>query len=103
MDIRSDRQKGLSYVGLGRKYHMDPRMAKRYAQSPRKIVLAVDHGQSLCMVTAIRRFCLCLAKSRQNRSFMPQVLERSTPCEKTGRREQLRSLQFRAICDLIKE
>ena len=40
MDIRSDRQKGLSYVGLGRKYHMDPRMAKRYAQSPRKIVLA---------------------------------------------------------------
>ena len=25
MDIRSDRQKGLSYVELGRKYHMDPR------------------------------------------------------------------------------
>ena len=23
MDIRSDRQKGLSYVELGRKYHMD--------------------------------------------------------------------------------
>ncbi len=28
---------------------------------------------------------------------------RSAPCEKTGRREQLRSLQFRTICDLIKE
>ncbi len=28
MDIRSDRQKGLSYVELGRKYHMDPRTAK---------------------------------------------------------------------------
>ena len=36
MDIRSDRQKGLSYVELGRKYHMDPRTAKRYAESPQK-------------------------------------------------------------------
>ena len=59
MDIRSDRQKGLRYVVLGWKYHMDPQTAKRYA--------------------------------------------RSAPCEKTGRRERLRSLQFRTICDLIKE
>ena len=36
MDIRSDRQKGLSYVELGRKYHMDPRTVKRYAESPQK-------------------------------------------------------------------
>ena len=36
MDIRSDRQKGLSYVKLGRKYHMDPRTAKRCAESPQK-------------------------------------------------------------------
>ena len=36
MDIRSDRQKGLSYVELGRKYHMDPQTAKRYAKSPQK-------------------------------------------------------------------
>jgi hypothetical protein len=36
MDIRSDRQKGLSYVELGRKYHMDLRTAKRYAESPQK-------------------------------------------------------------------
>ncbi len=36
MDIRSDRQKGLSYTELGRKYHMDPRTAKRYAESPEK-------------------------------------------------------------------
>ena len=28
MDIRSDRQKGLSYVELGKKYHMDQRTAK---------------------------------------------------------------------------
>ena len=31
MDIRSDRQKGLSYVELGKKYNIDQRTAKRYA------------------------------------------------------------------------
>ena len=36
MDIRSDRQKGLSYVELGWKHHMDPRTAKRYAESLQK-------------------------------------------------------------------
>ena len=36
MDIRSDRQKGLSYVELGKKYHIDQRTAKRYAESPQK-------------------------------------------------------------------
>ncbi len=36
MDIRSDRQKGLSYTELGKKNHMDPRTAKRYAESPQK-------------------------------------------------------------------
>jgi len=36
MDIRSDRQKGLSYTELGRKYHMDPRTAKRYTESPER-------------------------------------------------------------------
>ena len=37
MDIRSDRQKGLSYAELGKKYHMDPRTAKRYAELPEKL------------------------------------------------------------------
>ena len=36
MDIRSDRKKGLSYVEQGKKYHMDQRTAKRYAESPEK-------------------------------------------------------------------
>ena len=36
MDIRSDRQKGLSYTELGKKNHMDPRTAKRYAESPER-------------------------------------------------------------------
>ena len=36
MDIRSDRQKGLSYVELGKKYHIDQRTAKRYAESPHR-------------------------------------------------------------------
>lgn len=37
MDIQSDRQKGLSYTELGKKYHMDQRTAKRYAESPEKL------------------------------------------------------------------
>ena len=36
MNIRGDRQKRLSYVELGQKYHMDQRTAKGYAESPRK-------------------------------------------------------------------
>ena len=44
MDIRSDRQKGLSYVELGKKYHMDPRTAKRYAESPQKPEYTLDEG-----------------------------------------------------------
>ncbi|WP_312693780.1 hypothetical protein [Caproiciproducens sp.] len=33
MDIRSDRQKGLSYTEIARKYNIDPRTAKKYAES----------------------------------------------------------------------
>ena len=33
MDIRSDRQKGLSYTEIGRKHNIDPRTARKYASS----------------------------------------------------------------------
>jgi len=33
MEIRSDRLKGMSYTEIGRKYHLDPRTAKKYAES----------------------------------------------------------------------
>ena len=33
MNIRGDRQKGMSYTELARKYNLDPRTAKRYAES----------------------------------------------------------------------
>ena len=33
MDIRSDRLKGMSYTAISRKYHIDPRTAKKYAES----------------------------------------------------------------------
>lgn len=33
MDIRTDRQKGLSYVEIARKHNIDPRTAKKYASS----------------------------------------------------------------------
>jgi len=39
MDIRSDRQKGMSYTEIGKKDHIDPRTAKKYAQSDTRPVL----------------------------------------------------------------
>lgn len=36
MDIRSDRQKGMSYTDIGKKYHIDPRTAKKYAEAETK-------------------------------------------------------------------
>ena len=42
MDIRSDRQKGLSYTEIARKYHIDPRTAKKYAQSETRPVYSLS-------------------------------------------------------------
>lgn len=36
MDIRNDRLKGMNYKELGRKYNIDPRTAKRYAESSQR-------------------------------------------------------------------
>ena len=36
MEIRNDRLKGMNYTELGKKYHIDPRTAKKYAQSPQR-------------------------------------------------------------------
>ena len=42
MDIRSDRQKGLSYTEIARKYHIDPRTAKKYAESDTRPVYSLS-------------------------------------------------------------
>jgi len=42
MDIRSDRQKGLSYKEIGKKYHLDQRTAKKYAQAESKPVYSLS-------------------------------------------------------------
>ena len=42
MDIRSDRQKGLSYTEIARKYHIDPRTAKKYAESETRPVYSLS-------------------------------------------------------------
>jgi len=36
MEIRNDRLKGMNYKELGKKYHIDPRTAKKYAESPHR-------------------------------------------------------------------
>lgn len=38
MDIRSDHKKGMSYTEIARKYHIDPRTAKKYAEADSKPV-----------------------------------------------------------------
>ncbi|WP_069997132.1 IS21 family transposase [Cellulosilyticum sp. I15G10I2] len=46
MEIRSDRQKGLSYKEIAKKYHIDPRTAKKYANSDRKPVYQLCEPKS---------------------------------------------------------
>ena len=46
MDIRSDRQKGLSYAEISRKYHIDPRTAKKYAHSETRPVYKLTGPKS---------------------------------------------------------
>ena len=36
MEIRNDRLKGMNYKELSKKYHIDPRTAKKYADSPER-------------------------------------------------------------------
>jgi len=36
MEIRNDRLKGMNYTSLSKKYHIDPRTAKKYAESPQR-------------------------------------------------------------------
>ena len=36
MEIRNDKLKGMNYKALGKKYHIDPRTAKKYAESPQR-------------------------------------------------------------------
>lgn len=38
MEIRNERKKGLSYTEIARKHHIDPRTAKKYAESDEKPV-----------------------------------------------------------------
>lgn len=46
MDIRSDKQKGLSYAEISRKYHIDPRTAKKYARSETRPVYSLTEPKA---------------------------------------------------------
>jgi len=45
MEIRNDRQKGLSYAEIARKYHIDPRTAKKYAESGTRPVYSLTDSK----------------------------------------------------------
>jgi transposase len=46
MEIRSDRQKGMSFAEIARKYHLDPRTAKKYALSETKPVYKLSQSKA---------------------------------------------------------
>ncbi len=46
MEIRSDRKKGLSYTEIARKHNIDPRTAKKYANSEEKPVYRLSKPKS---------------------------------------------------------
>jgi transposase len=46
MDIRSDRQKGMSYTDISKKYHIDPRTAKKYAESDTRPKYVLSNAKS---------------------------------------------------------
>lgn len=45
MDIRSGRKKGLSYSEISRKHHIDPRTAKKYAESDTRPVYSLTDAK----------------------------------------------------------
>ncbi len=45
MEIRNDRQKGLNYAGIARKYHIDPRTAKNYAEGGTRPVYSLTDSK----------------------------------------------------------
>ena len=45
MEIRADRQKGMGYSELGRKYHIDRRTAKKYAESESRPVYSLTDSK----------------------------------------------------------
>ena len=46
MDIRSERKKGLSYTEMGRRHNIDPRTAKRYAESDTRPVYSLSEPKA---------------------------------------------------------
>ncbi len=45
MELRNDHQKGLSYSELGRKYNIDRRTAKKYAESESRPVYSLTNAK----------------------------------------------------------
>ena len=47
MEIRNDCQKGMSYTEIARKYHIDPRTAKKYAESDTRPVYSLTESNKV--------------------------------------------------------
>ena len=63
MDIRNDRKKGMSYAEIARKYHIDPRTAKKYANSATKPVYSLTGPKATIMEPYKEQIMLWLAEA----------------------------------------
>lgn len=63
MEIRNDRQKGLSYTEIARKYNIDPRTAKRYAQCDTRPVYSLSGPKPSKLDAYKEQICLWLEEA----------------------------------------
>ena len=63
MDIRSDHQKGLSYAEIARKYHIDPRTAKKYAENETKSVYSLSDPKGSKLDSYKKQINVCLEEA----------------------------------------
>lgn len=97
MEIRNDRQKGLSYTEIARKYHIDPRTAKKYANSDTRPVYSLSEPKGSILDPYKEQIDIWLEEAPYSATrILEKIKEQGFPGEYTivkhyvrGKKEQL--------------
>lgn len=97
MEIRNDRQKGLSYTEIARKYHIDPRTAKKYANSDTRPVYSLSEPKGSILDPYKEQIDIWLEEAPYSATrVLEKIKEQGFPGEYTivkhyvrGKKEQL--------------
>ncbi len=97
MEIRNDRQKGLSYTEIARKYHIDPRTAKKYANSDTRPVYSLSEAKGSILDPYKEQIDIWLDEAPYSATrILEKIKEQGFPGEYTivkhyvrGKKEQL--------------